>query len=358
MPRKAKETPVTEPDVKVESEVEDSVHGLDNAVTSESVLASLETMTSTVTAEAEPLEALEKEDSVADNEIAVNTPAPPERKSFYDLNFRKLDKDLSPDEQKEWSAIYASYRAGSILSGRVAGVDAVKLEAASVDCLVVFDYRVKVLIPSTEVWSAETSERPSHILHSLLGAEVDYIVKEVDREGYCVVASRKQAMNHRRKSFRKRMPKAGDLVDCRVLAVSQNKLLLECGGYEATLSQNSISYGMILDLRETYRPGQAVKAVFKGLDGDIIQLSVKEVNPHPFDGIERRHPLHHRRLSRIVGKYAGGVFCELEKGFSCMCLYSPEQMDCDFDLGDNVIVVVTKHDFANKLVYGRIVTSW
>lgn len=297
---------------------------------------------------------------LTDEDFPENDPAPKVtgRQAFYGLNFRELDKDLSPDEQREWNAIYASYRAGSILSGRVAGVDSIKVGEQSVSCLVVFDYRIKVLIPQTEIWSDEASSRPVHILRRFLGAEVDYIVREVDREGECVVASRRLALHHRRRIFRKRNHQIGDLVDCRVLAVAPTKLLVECGGYEATLSQKNISYGTILDLREDYHPGQVVTAVYKGIENDRIDLSIKDVNPHPFDNVETRHPLHCRRVSRIMGKYAGGVFCELEKGFTCMCLYSPEQRDENFDLGDNVIIVVTKYDTERKLVYGRIVTAW
>lgn len=285
-------------------------------------------------------------------------PKPSGRQAFYGLNFRELDKDLSPDEQREWNAIYASFRAGSILTGSVAGVDTIKVGEQNIICLVVFDYRVKVLIPHTEMWAEEAVERPTHVLRRFLGAEVDYIIREVDREGDCVVASRKMALHYRRRSFRKHNHQIGDLVDCRILAVAPTKLLIECGGYEATLSQSKISYGTILDLREDYRAGQVVPVVFKGIENDRIQLSIKEVNPHPFDNVETRHPIRCRRVSRIMGKYAGGVFCELEKGFTCMCLYSPEQRDEDFDLGDNVIIAVTRYDVTNKLVYGRIISAW
>jgi ribosomal protein S1 len=225
-------------------------------------------------------------------------------------------------------------------------------------CLVVFDYRVKVLIPYSEMWvDAESEQRPG-VMKRFLGAEVDYIVTKIDREGNCVVASRAQAISYRRKAVAKRLHKPGDLVDCRILAVSTTRILVECEGYESVLSQRNISYGTILDLREDYRPGQTVKAVFKGFEEDRIQLSIKEVNPHPFDDVESRHPLHCRRLSRIMGKYAGGVFCSLEKDFTCLCLYTTGQKDSDFNPGDDVIIVVTKYDYHNKLVYGRIVSSW
>ena len=42
---------------------------------------------------------------------------------FKDLDLTELDKDLSEEQLKEWNAIYASYRAGSVLTGRVVGMD-------------------------------------------------------------------------------------------------------------------------------------------------------------------------------------------------------------------------------------------
>lgn len=43
--------------------------------------------------------------------------------NFRDLDLTELDKDLSEEQIKEWNAIYASYRAGSVLTGRVVGID-------------------------------------------------------------------------------------------------------------------------------------------------------------------------------------------------------------------------------------------
>lgn len=71
----------------------------------------------------------------------------------------ELDKDLSEEQQKEWNAIYASYRAGSVLTGRIASIDTNSItvknketgepERITVNCLVIISYRVKVLIPES-----------------------------------------------------------------------------------------------------------------------------------------------------------------------------------------------------------------
>ena len=47
---------------------------------------------------------------------------------------------------------------------------------------------------------------------------------------------------------------------------------------------------MIADLRERYRPGETYTAVIKGYDAEHEKLtvSVKETEPHPFDGGDTR----------------------------------------------------------------------
>ena len=289
---------------------------------------------------------------------------------FKDLDLTELDKDLSEDQQKEWNAIYASYRSGSILTGRVAGMDTTTItleneetgepERVSINCLVIISYRVKVLIPAQQVWFDESTKRPDHVLRSMTGAVIDYVITGIDRENDCCTASRRLALAIRRRSFLKLAPKTGKKVPVNILAVGAVHLLATCGGFDMTLSQRDLSYGMIFDLQEKYHPGETHTAVLKEYDAEnkTLQVSVMEAEPHPFDGVEIRHPLNSRRASVISGKYKGGVFCKLEENLACLCTYSQYQYDTDFRIGDQVIVVVTKYDYRRKLVYGKIVAKW
>lgn len=145
-----------------------------------------------------------------------------------------------------------------------------------------------------------------------------------------------------------------------ILAVGSAHLLATCGGFDMTLSQRNLYYGMIEDLRERFLPGETLTGVLKEYDeeNESIKVSVKEAEPHPFDGEEIRYPLNCRRASVISGKYKGGVFCKLEENLDCLCTYSMYQNDEDFDIGDQVIVVIPKYDYERKLVYGKIVAKW
>ena len=289
---------------------------------------------------------------------------------FKDLNVKEFDKDLSEEERDEWNAIYASYRGSSLLTGKVVGIDrnAVTVlntktganERKTILCLTVISYRVKVMIPEGEIWYDEETSRPGHVLHSMAGSEIDYVIIGIDRENNCCIASRKQALQIRRRLFLKLAPKENGKITLRILAVGATHLLATCFGFDFTLKHRDLSYGMIRDLRDRFHPGDQIPAVFKGYDAQTNKLwvSVKEAKPHPFDGVEIRHPLNSRRASVISGKYKGGVFCKLEEDLDCLCTYSPYQSDQDFKVGDQVIVASTKYDNVRKLVYGKIVAKW
>ena len=287
---------------------------------------------------------------------------------FEELNVLEADKDLTEEQQRVWNAIYASYRSASILTGKILGIDSKtipvkklrrgKQEEKTVYYLVVVYSHVKVIIPEEEVWHGEM--KPSHILRSMIGAEIDFVITDIDREGDCCVASRRIALDIRRRAIRRMRVKKGKRMPVDIIAVGKNKLLSSMSGYDITLSQIDLSYAMIPNLKERYHTGNKLMAVIKEYDEkkDTVVISVKEAEPHPFIGADVRHPINSRRASVITGKYKGGVFCQLEENLDCFCTYSQNQYDEDFEIGDQVIIAITNFNYDSKQVYGKIVAKW
>lgn len=287
------------------------------------------------------------------------------------LNLNEMDRGLSREEREEWNEIYASYRSKSLISGRIIGVDGNSfyvrnketgaLERRRMYCAVVIAYRVKVLIPETEFWMPG-EERPTHVLRNMTGAEIDYMILDVDREGGVAIASRRMGAAAARHRFdtQRGGHSVGERLTCRVLAVGPSRCLLECGGRDITLGYRDMSYANLTDLRDKYHPGQTLDCVltaFNRASGEM-EISVKEAEPHPFQGIATRHPIGSRRYATITGKYGGGVFCTLPDGTTCMSLYTPQHTDRDFHEGDTVILVITQFDYDRCLIYGRILAKW
>ena len=110
-------------------------------------------------------------------------PPPPEpepqkndRQSFYGLDFNALDRGLTAEERQEWNSIYASYRGRSALTGTIIGVDPLHIsvrnketgamEKKTMYCAIVVPYRVRVVIPDTEIWEQEQA-RPDFVLQNM-----------------------------------------------------------------------------------------------------------------------------------------------------------------------------------------------
>jgi hypothetical protein len=291
------------------------------------------------------------------------------RRTITNLDLKTLDRNLSEDQMREWNAIYASYRAKSVLTGKAVGADETafniknretgETERKKLTSLIVIEYRVKVLIPESEMWMPG-EERPSHVIRNMTGSTVDYVVMEVDREGECAIGSRRVALAAKRHFFAKGDHREGELMKCRVIAVGAKQCTVECHGFDIRLTQRDLSYTAVADLREKYRPGQELPCLLKSYvkKESRLEISVKEVNPNPFLGADIRHPIGSRRQAVISGKYGGGVFCTLPDDTVCLCLYSAGHADADFKNGDSVIIVIRQYDYARQLIYGRILSKW
>lgn len=294
-----------------------------------------------------------------------------DKPTLLSLDLNKLDEDLSEEERNEWNAIYASYRSKSILTGRIMGIDTHSFtvrnretrqtERRKMLCAVIINYRVKVLIPETEVWYPG-QERPPYVLRNMSGAETDYIILDVDREGGVAIGSRRMALAAQRHFFDtiKGGRSIGEKLTCRVLAVGPRRCLVECGGRDMSLSQKDLTYIATPDLRTRYHPGQTLNCVLKEYDRREGQfwVSVKDTVDNPFFGALRRHPIGSRRQAVISGKYGGGVFCTLSDETVCLCHYSTLHSDLDFHVGDTVILAIKQFDYERSLIYGRILSKW
>lgn len=298
-------------------------------------------------------------------------PAPPltDRQSFFALDFHELDRGLSQEERQAWNSIYASFRGHSALSGTVIGADPLSMNVRSKEtgqverrtmyCVVVLVYRVPIYIPATEMWMGEA--RPDYVLQNMMGSTIDFIITKVDREGGYAIASRRQAARAQRYFFAHRpdLCAEGARVKCRLLAVGPRRCLAECYGHDVDLTQRELSYTAVADLRTQYRPGDELDCIVKGYNAPRRELliSVKETETNPFEGAEQRHPVGSRRYAVIAGKYGGGVFCNLPDGTVCMCNYSYQHEDSEFQSGDHVTLVVQRFERDKRQMYGKILSK-
>ena len=290
---------------------------------------------------------------------------------FYHLDFHALDRDLSPEQRQEWNSIYASYRGRSVMTGTIVGIDPFVLVTRDrktgerirheMLCAVVIPFRVRILIPATEMW-AKGKERPDYVLRNMYGASIDFVITMVNREDGYAIASRQLAARTRRYYFStaSSLRRPGSRIKCRVLAVGNRRCLVECYGHDVNLTQRELRYSAIPDLKAEYHNGDELDCLVKEYDAQTgeLTISVKEINPNPFDEAPMRHPAGCTRQAVIAGKYAGGVFCNLPDGAVCMCSYAFHYDDASFEVGDAVMVLIQRYEMEKKQIYGKIVAKW
>ena len=318
------------------------------------------------------------EEKVLEPTLEASVPAGPskiapksDRQLFYELKFNNLDRGLTPEERQEWNSIYASYRGRSAITGTIIGVDPHSIyvwnpeterrEKKTMYCAIVVPYRVRIVIPASEMWEAG-NERPDYVLQNMVGASIDLVIIKVEREAGFAIGSRRLASRSQRYFFahREELHRIGSRVKCRMLAVGPRRCLVDCYGHDLDLTQREMRYAAIPDLRDEYHPGMELESVVKVYDPtkDELIISIKETETNPILGAEQRHPVGSRRLAVISGKYGGGVFCNLPDGVVCMCNYSFQHEDSDFMVGENVILVVQRYNEEKLQMFGKILSKW
>ena len=153
MPRKK-----AEPEVLQEETVQPEIAQVEETVTAEQPVLEPQVEEPAIT---EPVQPYGEDDVPAAAEKSESSE--PEKKSFYDLDFRALDQDLSPEQRQEWNTIYASFRSRSVMRGTIIGVDPHSMTVRSAQtgqvetkrmyCAVIVPFRARILIPEAEMWA-------------------------------------------------------------------------------------------------------------------------------------------------------------------------------------------------------------
>ena len=125
-----------------------------------------------------------------------------------------------------------------ILTGRISGIEDeyYKLKGEKISCAIVWYEDIKILIPSTHLGIAKINKS---MIRGMLGAEIDFIVMEIDTISNIAIASRKDAMELRAELELKKLH-VNDVVKVRILAVGIKHILVELYGKEVIIKADDL----------------------------------------------------------------------------------------------------------------------
>lgn len=240
-------------------------------------------------------------------------------------------------ERNDLIDLMESLRAGKILAGTIQGVERTSDNRSMA---VIYHGAYKVVIPAEETVIPPDDFRdqdPADVLHYLLtkrlGAEVDFIIKGIDKDANVAVASRLDAMKAKRKQYYfgtdrdgNNLLYSGQCAEARVVSVIRAGIFVDIFGVEVYIPLRELSYQRIMNAAEYFRPGQRILVKILDLDRSDrnnikVTASVKQSAENPYAKTLRRYVVDNRYVGTVSMVDTNGVFVALDGGVDCLCSY-------------------------------------
>ena len=215
----------------------------------------------------------------------------PRNDAVLTITARTRIKSEAEATDELWHEIRNAYRTRRILTGTLDGIE----QTAGGKTLATVSFRgFRIAIPIREMLVlkermpsgrayADYMNRLNRILGTMLGAEIDFIVKGIDSTTHSAVASRREAMLRKRQTFYLGKGASGNpyiypgrLVEARVIAVAEKVLRVEAFGIECAIFARDLSWQWVSDVRDLYSVGDRVLIRVQEISGgDAEHLSIR-----------------------------------------------------------------------------------
>lgn len=243
-----------------------------------------------------------------------------------------------------------------ILTGKISGIEDeyYKLKKENIPCAIVWYEDVKILIPMTHMGITKINKS---MIRGMLGAEIDFIVLEIDTISNIAIASRKDAMELRAELELPKL-KNNDIVRVRILAVGIKHIVVELYGKEVIIKADNLQHTYILNCKDLYSPGEYLKVRIKNIDiqNNIFELSSKDFIENPYKNIRKYITEGGKYTGKVIAfpKQNSGIIIQLDNNNVTCLVRVPARFNNYPHYLDNVLIKVTEIKEDKKLIYGYL----
>ena len=260
------------------------------------------------------------------------------------------------DELQEkiiWQNVNSSKEKGKILEGKIIAIEVEKMKEENITCAIVDFKGIKVIIPATEMTNDSKNDRK--LLRNMMGAEIKFIIVEVDLLTAKAIGSRVKAMQKLREINIKKV-EIGDKVYAKIIGVWRKYIRLECLGMDFILKAQDLQYGYIGDVSKKYKVNAQIKVIVKELskETDIVKISVKDLLEDPFKNIRKNFVEKGEYLATVTGYTYNGIFANIAQGVDTSCIL-PTWLDRPPLIGEKVVIKIYKIIPEKRRIYGSLV---
>lgn len=243
-----------------------------------------------------------------------------------------------------------------ILTAKISGIEDeyYKIKNENIPCAIVWYEGIKIFIPSTHLGINKVNKS---IIRGMLGAEIDFIVMEIDTISNIAIASRIDAMQLRAEL---ELPKLNinDTVRVRIIAVGVKHIIVELYGKEVIIKAENLHNTYILNCKDYYVPGEYLKVRIKQIDieNNIFELSSKEFEENPYKNIRKYITEDGEYTGKVIAfpKKNSGIIVQLDNTNVTCLVRVPARFNNYPHYLDNVLIKVTEIKEEKKLIYGYL----
>lgn len=225
----------------------------------------------------------------------------------------------TPQAQQDvlWHELTNAYMTRRILSGRLGGIE--RSANGSNGVAVVYYKGCRVAIPLTEmVVQLDESERYSaqaqrleRLCTNMMDCEIDFVVRGLDAESHSVVASRRDAMLRKQRTYYltpaadgQPLVHPGRVVQARVIAVAAKSIRIEVFGVEQTVLARDLSWEWVGNAAELYTVGDVILVRVSSVDVSDPENVKVQAEPR---SVTHNTAAEKLKECRVQSRYAGTV---------------------------------------------------
>ena len=245
---------------------------------------------------------------------------------------------------RNWEKLVAEHDEGSC-------VEAVGREAVK-GGLIADVMGVRAFIPASHL-----SRRYVENIGEFVGKTMTVKIIEIDKTKHRIVASRKAFLAEEKKKVWENIEK-GQIVKGIVRRLTDFGAFVDIGGVDGLIHVTDLAWHRVKHPSDVVKPDQEVTVKIIGVDRDKerIALSLKEMQPQPWDNAEERYPVGSIVEGKVVRITTFGAFVELEPGLdglvhiSQCALRRIAKVEDAVQVGQDVRVKVLKVDKEAKRI--------
>jgi len=156
-------------------------------------------------------------------------------------------------------------------------------------------------------------------LDDLINQTLDFKIIKINKRRRNIVVSRRVVLEEKREELKKGLMgelESGQVREGIVKNITDFGAFVDLGGVDGLLHLTDMTWGRVGHPSDVVQIGQKINVKVLDFDREKekISLGLKQLTPHPWEGVNERYPVGTRIKGRVVSITDYGAFIELEKG--------------------------------------------